>query len=115
MSRHERELEIRTGVRMNSSHPVAPLLAPPLLAALLTACGGGGGGSMGPPNPVPVIQALSPNSSEQGGPLVTLSVVGSNFVPGSSVQWNGSPVPTTFESTTLLTTSIPASDLAPTR
>jgi hypothetical protein len=100
----------RNGERTFSIHAVA-LLAPALLAAFLTACGGGGGSSMGTPNPVPVIQALSPNSSQQSGPLVTLSVVGSNFVAGSSVQWNGSTLPTVFGSSNLLTANIPASDL----
>ena len=103
---------MRNGELPLSIHPVAPLLASALVAALLTACGGGGGSSTGPPNPVPTIQALSPNSSQQGGPQVTLSVVGSNFVSGSSVQWNGSTLPTVFGSANLLTTNIPASDLA---
>jgi hypothetical protein len=76
-------------------------------------CGGGGGGgiggSMGPPNPVPTIQALSPNSSKQGGPAFTLSVLGSNFLPNSAVQWNGSSLQTTFVSSNLVTADIPAS------
>jgi hypothetical protein len=101
---------MRNGVRTFSIHAVA-LLAPVLLTAFLMACGGGGGGSMATPNPVPAIQALSPNSSPQSGPLVTLSVVGSNFVAGSSVQWNGSMLPTVFDSNNLLTANIPASDL----
>jgi IPT/TIG domain-containing protein len=82
---------------------------------LLTACGGGGGGggsSAPPPNPVPSIAALSPNSSELGGPSFTLSVVGSNFISGSSVQWNGGSLPTTFVSDALLTAAVPASALA---
>src|SRR5208337_2081851 len=74
--------------------------------------GGGGGGSMGPPNPVPTIQALSPNSSKQGGPAFTLSVVGSNFLPSSTVQWNGSSLQTSFVSSNLVTADIPASSLS---
>jgi hypothetical protein len=77
---------------------------------ILSACGGGG--SNGPPNPVPAIQALSPNSSQQGGPAFNLSVVGSSFVPGSSVKWNGSTLPTVFVGNSLLTVDIPASDVA---
>ena len=85
-----------------------------LLFIILGACGGSGGGPGGPPNPVPAVAALSPNSSQQGGPAFTLSVVGSNFVPGSRVQWNGSTVPTTFAGTTLLTANVPASDVVAT-
>ena len=56
----------------------------------------GGGGSPGRRIRFRCIQAISPNSSQQGGPSFTLSVVGSNFISGSSVQWNGSALPTTF-------------------
>ena len=80
-------------------------------------CGGSGGsvGSVnptGPSNPVPAIAAISPNSSKQGGPAFTLSVVGTNFISDSSVTWNGGAVPTTFVSTSLLTANIPASAVA---
>jgi IPT/TIG domain-containing protein len=87
-----------------------------VLYAGLTACGGGGESSVGstgrPPNSAPAVAAVSPNSSEQGGPGFTLSVVGSNFVSTSSVQWNGSSLPTTFVSSVLLTAAVPASDVA---
>src|SRR5271157_2223474 len=79
---------------------------------LLNACGGGSSTTGPPPNPVPSIAAVSPNSSEQGGLGFTLSVVGSNFISSSSVQWNGSGLPTTFVSSALLTAVIPASAVA---
>ena len=82
------------------------------LLVVLGACGASGGGSSGPPNPIPQIAALSPNSSQLGGPAFVLSVVGTNFVPGSSVQWNGSTLPTVFSRDALLTVDIPASDVA---
>src|ERR1700720_3082487 len=78
-------------------------------------CGGSGGGATVPtPNsgPVPVISALSPNSSAQGGPAFTLSVVGSNFVPGATVQLNGGSLNTTFTNSTLVTAAVPASALS---
>jgi Glycosyltransferase WbsX len=82
-------------------------------AVLMSGCGGGSGVSTGPPpNPTPTIAALSPNSSDQGGPAFTLSVVGSNFISGSSLQWNGSSLPTTFVSGALLTAAVPASAVA---
>ncbi|PYM24323.1 MAG: hypothetical protein DMD78_09290, partial [Candidatus Rokuibacteriota bacterium] len=42
----------------------------------------------------------------------TLTADGGNFVSTSSVSWNGSPRPTTFVSSTRLTASIAASDIA---
>jgi hypothetical protein len=62
-------------------------------------------------NPVPVVSALSPSSVPLGSPAFTLTVTGANFVPASVVQWNGSSRPTTFVSTTRLTTRIRASNL----
>ena len=88
-------------------------------AMTLLGCGGSsggsgssGGGPTGPPNPVPAIQAISPNSSQQGAPSFTLSVVGSNFTSTSSVQWNGTSLPTTLVSNALLTADLPASAIA---
>jgi hypothetical protein len=91
------------------------LIIGPLIAFGLLGCGGSGSSTSAPPgplNPLPVIVALSPNSSKQGGPLFTLSVVGSNFISGSNVKWNARSVPTTFVSGTLITADIPASALA---
>lgn len=84
-----------------------------VLGAMSLGCGGGSGGTVtGPQNPVPTIQAISPNSSQQGGPAFTLSVVGSNFISTSSVQWNGASLPTTFVSSQLITANVPASAVA---
>jgi glucose/arabinose dehydrogenase len=62
--------------------------------------------------PGPVVAGLSPASAIAGDPDLALSVVGTGFAEGSVVRWNGSDRPTTFQSSTLLTASIPASDLA---
>src|SRR5579862_8593386 len=75
-------------------------------------CGGSGGGVTGPPPNPPTLQALSPNSSQEGGPAFTLSVVGSNFFPGATVQWNGSAMPTTVVNGNLVTGNVPASAVA---
>lgn len=76
------------------------------------ACGGGGDGSTsGPVAPTPAIQAISPNSSQQGGPAFTLSLVGSNFLPNSTARWNGMDLQTSFVNSSLLTAQVPASDL----
>jgi hypothetical protein len=63
-------------------------------------------------NPVPAVEALSPNSSQQGGALFTLSVVGSSFISSSSIRWNAQTMPTTFVSSSLVTAEIPASAVA---
>ncbi len=64
------------------------------------------------PNPVPLLTSLSPTTVAAGGPAFTLTLTGSNFLPGSVVQWNGVALTTTFVSATQLTVSVPASDLA---
>jgi hypothetical protein len=60
----------------------------------------------------PVISTLSPNSTAAGGPAFTLTVNGTGFASGAVVQWNGSPLSTTFVSSTQLTASVPASLIA---
>jgi hypothetical protein len=62
-------------------------------------------------NPVPAITGIKPSSAVAGGPDFILTVNGSNFVAGSTVQWNGSDRTTTFSSATKLTASITASDI----
>jgi hypothetical protein len=62
-------------------------------------------------NPVPFVnQPLVPTAVPPGGPGFTLTVNGTGFVPGSVVQWNGSPRPTTFVSNSQLSAAIPATD-----
>ncbi len=51
-------------------------------------------------NPTPSIAALSPQGESAGGPAFTLVVLGTNFVAGAVVQWNGENLPTTFVSAT---------------
>src|SRR5207302_7862880 len=48
------------------------------------------------PPPAPVIASVLPNAATAGGAAFTLTVNGSNFVSGSSAQWNGSARTTTF-------------------
>jgi hypothetical protein len=76
--------------------------------------GGGtsGAASFGINNPVPAISSLSPASVLQGGSSFTLTVNGSNFVSNATVQWNGASLATTFVSSTQLTATVTASDIA---
>jgi hypothetical protein len=76
--------------------------------------GCGGGGSQGhsvPPNPVPTLSGLSPNSASAGSALLTVTASGSGFISTSAVEWNGAALATTYVSGTSLTAQIPASDL----
>src|SRR6266404_3952385 len=63
--------------------------------------------------PVPQInQPTAPATATPGGAAFTLTVNGTGFVPGASVNWNGSPRSTTFVSNTQVTGTIPATDIA---
>jgi predicted MPP superfamily phosphohydrolase len=61
---------------------------------------------------VPILNTLSPASSQPGGPALTMTVNGENFVNGSIVRWNGEDRATTFNSTAQLTAAIPAADIS---
>ena len=63
-------------------------------------------------NPAPTLTTLNPTSATAGGPAFTLTVTGTNFVNGSVVQWKGSNRTTVYVSSTQLTASITAADIA---
>jgi hypothetical protein len=65
-------------------------------------------------NPVPAVSGISPTTATAGGSDFTLTVNGSNFVSGSVVQVNGSARTTTFVSSTQLTATVVAADIAST-
>jgi IPT/TIG domain/WD40-like Beta Propeller Repeat len=58
------------------------------------------------------LRFLSPAQVNAGGQGFTLTVTGLGFVSGAIVLWNGTPLTTTFVSTTTLTADIPASNIA---
>jgi uncharacterized protein (TIGR03437 family) len=60
----------------------------------------------------PQISTLSPAFIAAGNAQFTLTVNGANLVNGAVVRWNGSNRATTFVSTTKLTATIPAADVA---
>ncbi|MDJ0711368.1 MAG: IPT/TIG domain-containing protein [Woeseiaceae bacterium] len=62
--------------------------------------------------PAPVVATLSPGSATAGSGAFTLLVNGSEFVPSSTVRWNGSDRPTTYVSSTTLQANISAADIA---
>lgn len=64
-------------------------------------------------NPVPFVnQPLVPESARPGSRGFILKVNGTGFVAGASVQWNGSPKPTKFVSSSQLQATINAKDVA---
>src|SRR6266481_7383292 len=63
-------------------------------------------------NPVPTITSISPTSATAGGAQFTLTVNGTNFVSGSTVNWNGTALTTTFVSSIKLTAIVPAANVA---
>ena len=63
-------------------------------------------------NPAPVLSSISPTSTDAGGPGFTLTVKGSSFLNSSTVNWNGSPLTTTFVSATQLKAFVPTSLIA---
>lgn len=89
----------------------AVLLIACMATTFASGCAGSkssGGGS----NPIPQVNALSPSSVMAGGPGFTLTVTGTGFVSTTTAQWNGSSRATSFVSSTQLTASILASDIA---
>ena len=66
---------------------------------------------VGPANPVPGIGGLSPSQAMVGDPAFSITVIGSDFVPGSTVLWNGEERATGFVNSLMLSASVRATDL----
>lgn len=60
----------------------------------------------------PVLASLLPGGANAGDPALLLTVVGSGFVDGAVVRWDGSDRPTTFVSASEVDGAIDVSDLA---
>jgi hypothetical protein len=66
-------------------------------------------------NPAPFVNVpLAPGSALPGGPAFTLTVNGTGFLSGATVDWNGSGRSTKFVSSSQLTAQISAADIAKT-
>lgn len=64
-------------------------------------------------NSVPFVnQPLVPSAVAPGGPSFTLTVNGTGFVSGSTVNWNGVALATSFVSSSQLTATVPAGNIA---
>jgi len=58
-----------------------------------------------PENP-PTLASIDPATAEIGGPDLTLTVTGSNFIAASQIVFNGGGEPTTFVDANTLTTQV---------
>jgi hypothetical protein len=63
-------------------------------------------------NPAPAITALTPSTVSAGVDEFTLTVTGTNFLSLSTVEWNGSELPTEYVSSSQLQVQVSASDVA---
>jgi hypothetical protein len=63
------------------------------------------------PTEAPAVSSVTPFAALMGVGSVTVSVIGSNFFPTSVVNFNGSALATTYDSSTTLTAVIPSFDL----
>ncbi|HEY6292899.1 MAG TPA: IPT/TIG domain-containing protein [Terriglobia bacterium] len=67
----------------------------------------------GQSNPVPLVnEPLVPGSAVPGGKSFTLTVNGTGFARGASVNWNGSPLLTVVNNQGKLTATVPAAAIA---
>lgn len=64
------------------------------------------------PNPAPTISRLLTTAAVYGSAAKAVTVLGSNFIAGTVVDWNGTPLTTTYVSAGRLTAVIPAADFA---
>lgn len=63
-------------------------------------------------NPVPSLTSISPSSATEGAAAFTLTLTGTSFMNGSVVNWNSIALSTTFTSSTHLSASVPAANIA---
>ncbi len=88
---------------MRTSLRVMPAV---LMLGAVTGCGGAKFTGYIPPGggipPSPSITSIAPDVAIAGGAAFTLTVNGNNFASDSTIEWNGSSLPTTFVSSTEL-------------
>ncbi len=63
-------------------------------------------------NPAPAILALNPSSVNAGNSDLILTINGSNFISGSVIEWNGTPLVTNYLSEGQLEADVPAANFA---
>ena len=96
---------------------IVSVVAVGFLLATLAGCGhpaftGSTGGNTGlgpqPATGQPDVTSVSPASVVAGGPGFTVTVTGTNFAQGDTVQWDFTPLASTFISSTQMTATVPS-------
>lgn len=83
-----------------------------LLAGVAWLVVSGCGSGTTTPNPTPQVSGLFPSEMTAGSQSFTLFVAGTQFMTGSTVQWNGSDRPTTYNAqSTQLAATISSADV----
>jgi hypothetical protein len=62
--------------------------------------------------PTPVVTGISPSTLPEGSADFTLTLTGSNFLGGATVQWNGTPLTITAAGGTQIQVTVPAALVA---
>ncbi|HEX4998070.1 MAG TPA: choice-of-anchor D domain-containing protein [Terriglobia bacterium] len=62
--------------------------------------------------PTPLITGISPDNAATGASSMTLTVTGAGFSTRSVIRWGGADRPTTYQSSSVLTTALSTADLA---
>ena len=60
-------------------------------------------------NPPVSVAGVVPDHVDAGGPAIAITVTGANFLQGATVNWNSTPLATTFVNSMQLNASVPAS------
>jgi hypothetical protein len=89
----------------------ASLVALTLGGATLLSCTKDIGGPADPHAPIPNLFSISPSSTLEGSPGITVTVTGGDFVGHSVVRWNGVDQTTRYKDSQHLETDIGANDL----
>ena len=105
-----------SATQMTASVPASLIAAAGTASIMATNSGGSSAGTAFTVNPPkPTITSLTPNSIMAGAQTFTLTINGTNFLPGnlgSVVTWSYFPLATTYVSSTQLTAIVPAPQVA---
>ena len=106
-----------SGTSVTATVPAADLTEPGTVSVTVsnTSSGGASSGVVDftiSEQEAPTIATLAPATLMAGGAAFQLIVTGTNFTPSATVLWNGSAIPTVFDSATQLTAQVTAAQIA---
>ena len=92
---------------------LVPFLSLAFVLIVLTGCSSGtSSNSSQTNNPAPTIVSISPSSLNAGAAAQNITITGTGYTSGSVVLFSGTPLQTTYTSSTSLQAAVPASLLA---